>query len=409
MTIARVVHVDNIDVGLKVHLRNQIIYLKNQGFEVHGVCSQGELIKKDGHTEDGIPVKLVNITPSITPLQDIKAIIQMSRYFRANNFEIVHTHSLKPGLLGRIAARMARVPIVVHTIHGLFFYEDMNGLEQRFWAQFERFGMKFGDYALSQNLTDVDTVIRTAICKPNRIGYLGNGIDLCQFNPDLIDKNATETFRRELGVAPHEKVVSMAGRLIAEKGYLEFFDAAKNVKRLRANIHFWIMGLSQPDRAGALSSDHPAVIEASQYVKFLGYRSDMYQLLAASDIFVLPSHGREGVPRVLMEAAAMQRPIIATDVRGCKDVVQHEVTGLLIPSHNSAELTKAIFRLMDNPEEALKFGLKARELAQVRFHENEYFKKIEYCYRSLLNNELPHLPIVNDTFDSIDCVMARIW
>jgi len=389
VTKAKVVHVGNLDIGFRVHLRNQLIYLKKQGYDLYGVCPKGQFITRDGPTEDGISVKLINYSASaLTPLRDLRALIQLVHYLRTNRFDIVHTHGLKPGLLGRVAARITGVPIVVHTVHGLFFYEGMSSLEQRFWAQLERLGMRFGDYALSQNREDVDTVVRMRICDPDRIGYLGNGVDLSVFNPRNVDRQAIDKLRQEMGVAPDEKVVSIAGRLLVEKGYLEFFEAVKDIKRDQPHVHFWALGPTQPGRAGALSRDHPA----AQFVHFLGMRPDMPQVLAATDVFVLPSHGREGVPRVLMEAAAMHRPIVATNVRGCRDVVQHEVTGLLIPPGDSQELARAIIRLLGNRDEANGLGLRASQLAQRRFDENVYFRKLSYCYESLLDNKLPRLP-----------------
>lgn len=395
MTKAKVVHVANLDIGYRLHLRNQMIYLRDQGFDQYGVCPKGHFITEDGPTEDGIPVKLINYTASaLTPLRDLKALAQLIHYFRKNSFDIVHTHGLKPGLLGRVAARIAGVPIVIHTVHGLFFYEGMSTLQQRFWAQIERLGMSFGDYALSQNRDDVETIVRLGICHPDRIGYLGNGIDQSLFNPRNKDKLAIDKLRREMGVAPGEMVVSIAGRLLVEKGYLDFFEAAKEIRQRRSDVHFWAMGPAHPGRAGSLSSNHPAVAEGAQFVNFLGMRSDMPQVFAATDVFVLPSHGREGVPRVLMEAAATQCPIVATNVRGCTDVVQHEVTGLLVSPRDPQELAGAIRRLLDNRDYAARLGLRAGKLARRCFNENEYFRKLFYCYASLLENKLPELAFV---------------
>lgn len=388
MAIAKVVHLAVVDISIRIQLRKQMVYLKQLGYEVHGVCPRGRWITAEGPTEDGIPVKLVNYTSSArTPIRDARALVELVRYFRAQRFDIVHTHGLKPGLFGRLAARIARVPIVVHTVHGLFFYEGMGALERRLWAQVERVGMKLGDYALSQNREDLEVAIANGLCRPERIGYLGNGVDLGSFNPDAIDRLAVAELRR--GVAPGEQVVCIAGRFLVEKGYLEFFRAVKRIRERRCDVHFWAVGPEQPGRPGSLTRDHPAVAEASRFVRFLGMRWDMPEVLAAADVFVLPSHGREGVPRVLMEAAAMGRPIVTTDVRGCRDVVKHGVTGLLVPARDPAELARAILHLVGDRDEAARLGAQAREFARRHFDENEYCKRIAYCYESLLKKELP--------------------
>jgi len=391
MAVAKVVHLANIDIGLRVHVRNQMVYLRELGYEVHGVTPPGRWITRDGPTADGIPVKLVTYTSSArTPIRDARALVDLVRHFRAQRFDIVHTHGLKPGLLGRLAARLARVPVVVHTIHGLFFYEGMSARQRRGWALVERIGMKLGDYALSQNREDLEVAVAMGLCRPERIGYLGNGVDLSLFDPHAIDPQAVAELRRQCGVAPGEQVVCIAGRFLVEKGYREFFQAARRLREWRRDVHFWAVGAEQPGRAGSLAGQRdPAVAEAMQFVRFLGMRPDMPDVLAAADVFVLPSHGREGIPRVLMEAAALGRPIVTTDVRGCREVVQHGVTGLLVSARRPEELALSILHLIRYREEAARLGARAAEFARRHFDEKQYCKKIAYCYESLLRKELP--------------------
>jgi glycosyltransferase involved in cell wall biosynthesis len=391
VAIAKVVHLANIDIGFRLHGRPQMVYLKRLGYEVHGVTPPGRWITADGPTEDGIPVKVSSYTSSArTPFRDARGLVELVRYFRGQRFDIVHTHGLKPGLLGRLAARIARVPVVVHTIHGLFFYEGMSAIQRRLWAQVERIGMKLGDYALSQNREDVEVAIALGLCRPERIGYLGNGVDLRVFDPGALDRQAVARLRRQWGVAPGEPVVCIVGRFVVEKGHLEFFQAARRVRERRRDVHFWALGAEQPERPGTLT-DHPAAAEASQFVRFLGMRQDMPEVLAAADVVVLPSHGREGIPRVLMEAAAMGRSIVTTRVRGCREVVEHGVTGLLVPARDAEALAEATLRLIGDRDGAMRLGARAREYAQRHFDENEYCKKIAYCYERLLQRELPSL------------------
>jgi glycosyltransferase involved in cell wall biosynthesis len=388
---AKVVHLANIDIGFRLHGRPQMLYLKRLGYEVHGATPPGRWITADGPTEDGIPIKVLSYTSSArTPLRDARGLLELVRYFRTKRFDIVHTHGLKPGLLGRLAARLARVPVVVHTIHGLFFYEGMSARRRHLWAQVERVGMKLGDYALSQNREDVEVAIAMRLCPPERIGYLGNGVDLRVFDPRAVDPQAVARLRRECGVSPGEQVVCIAGRLVVEKGYLEFFRAARLIRERRRDVHFWALGAEQPDRPGSLT-DHAAATAASQFVRFLGMRGDMPEVLAAADVFVLPSHGREGIPRVLMEAAAMGRPIVTTRVRGCREVVEDGVTGLLVPARDPDALADAILRAVDDRDEAARLGARAQEFARRQFDENAYCKKIAYCYERLLMRELPRL------------------
>ena len=390
MAIAKVAHLASSDIGIRVHLRKQMVDLKGRGYDVHGITPPGRWITGDGVTDDGIPVKLVNYSSSArTPVRDMRALLDLVRYFRAERFDIVHTHGLKPGLLGRLAARLARVPIVLHTVHGLFFYEGMSPLARRGWAQVERIGMRLGDYALSQNREDIEVAIAMRLCPAERIGYLGNGIDLSVFAPEIAAGPAVAELRRSFGVRPGEKVVCIAGRFIVEKGHLEFFEAARRIRAQRGDVHFWAAGAEQPERPGRLMQDDPTVAQASQVVRFLGMRWDMPAIMAAADIFVFPSHGREGIPRVLMEAAAMERAIVTTDVRGCREVVEHGATGLLVRPGDAAALAGAILELIDDEAEARRLGARAGHYARKHFDENAYCQRIADCYESLLSNALP--------------------
>jgi glycosyltransferase involved in cell wall biosynthesis len=379
----KVLHVANIDLGILVHLRSQLLFLRSQGYDVHAVCPPGRLIVRDGPSPDGIPVKVIGYTSSAaTPVRDLRAFVQLVRHLRRHRFDVVHTHGLKPGLLGRAAARLAGVPVVLHTIHGLFMYDGMPAWNRRLWTHVERLGMRLGDHALSQNQDDVDTALRLGLCRPASIEYLGNGIDVSVFDASATDPGTVDALRRDLGVTPRERVVCIAGRLLREKGYLEFFDAARRIRGDRPDVHFWAVGAEQRDRPGALSSEHA---EGADIVRFLGVRADMPRVLAAADVFVLPSHGREGVPRVLMEAAAMGRPIVTTDVRGCRDVIRHEVTGLLVRPYDGRSLAAAIVRLLDDAETAAALGARAAETARCQFDERIYLRRLGDCYARLLD------------------------
>jgi glycosyltransferase involved in cell wall biosynthesis len=381
----KVAHVINVDFAVRIHLRNQLLYLQRQGYDVSAVCSPGAMIRRDGPDEGGIPVKLIKITSAITPLQDAKAVVEMVRYFRANRFDIVHTHSMKGGLLGRLAARLARVPVVIHTLHGFFFYEGMARRERAVWKGLEKLGMALGDYALSQNQEDIRTAIEERICKAEKIGFLGNGIDLEEFNPASVSTEQARARRRELGVGGDEKVVAIAGRLIEEKGYLEFFEAARLIRQKNERVRFWAMGASQPSRQGAISLDAVKSKGLEHHLSFLGMRPDIPELFKAIDVFVLPTHGREGVPRVLMEASAMGKPIVATNVRGCREAIIDGETGLLVQTRNPAALADAVLTLLEDRDLAARLGSNAREHALRHFDERTYFERIHNAYQEFLS------------------------
>ena len=181
-----VVHLINIDVGVRIHLKNQLLYLKERGYNVSAVCSPGPLVPGDGITPEGIPVQTVTMSRDVRPWQDLLVVAQLVRLFRQERFDIVHTHSVKPGLLGRLAARLTGTPNTVHTVHGLLLHDGMTWWHRWLWKASELVGAALGDYMLSQSHQDMAILISEGICNEQTLGYLGNGIDLSQFNPARI-------------------------------------------------------------------------------------------------------------------------------------------------------------------------------------------------------------------------------
>jgi glycosyltransferase involved in cell wall biosynthesis len=357
------------------------------GYDITAFCAPGPLVPCDEVTSDGIKIKTIPITQRITPLQDISTLLRYVRLFRCEQFHIVHTHSIKPGLYARIAARFVQTPVVIHTLHGFYFHDEMPHKKQWLWQNIERMGMVFGDHTLSQSQEDVNTALYKKICKPGRISYLGNGIQIDRFNPATIPPQQREVKRTELGARPDQKVVAISGRLVVEKGYKEFFEAARLILKEYSDIQFWAMGASQPDRHDQIPLTLLEELGIKEHVKFLGMRSDIPELLSAIDIFVLPSHGREGIPRVLMEASAMARAIVATNVRGCREAVIHNQTGLLVPARDPVALAEAVKKLLLNKVLAERLAATARQYALEHFDERDYFERIKETYEMLLTKK----------------------
>jgi len=226
----KVVHLSNHDISLKIHMRNQMLFLRNRGYDVSIICNSGDYLKKDTITPDGFFVKVIPFPSSITPWQDIQTLFKLWRYMRQERFHIVHTHVIKPGLLGRIAARMAGVPVVLHTVHGFYFHEQMSTTATKFYSAIERLGAMFCDLILSQNRGDINRAINMEICKPDKIKFLGNGIDIDRFHPSRVTSEIVKSKREELGIGPDKKIVCMVARLVRQKGYHDFFQAAKILK-----------------------------------------------------------------------------------------------------------------------------------------------------------------------------------
>lgn len=385
----RVAHLINHDIGVRVHLRNYLMYLQDQGYEVHIACPPGAFVKGDMVTPEGMRIRVANFPPRYTPVQDLKTLMELVRYFRQQRFDIVHTHTVKPGLLGRVAAWFARVPIVIHTVHGFHIWDEMSGYERRLFLWIERLSARFCDLLLSQNHEDIAMAIREGICPADRISYLGNGIDISYFHPERVTAEQVAKLRWELGVAPNEHLVGMIGRLVRSKGYFDYMEAARVLRAQKEPSKFVTIGLATPEKADALSPEQLIVqygLEGT--MQHLGRRDDVRELIAAMDTVVLASY-TEGVPRVLMEAAAMGKAAVGTDVRGTREVIVNGETGILVPARDPEALADGIRQLLRDKRRAREMGIAARRRAEMHFDERVFFWRTDIAYRRFLESKFP--------------------
>ena len=379
----KVVHVCAIDWTVQALLKPQILALKGAGYDVYAMCAPdkyGQSLK-----DDGIEMIPLDIHRSITPFRDLKTLWQLYRVFRREKFDIVHTHTAKVSLLGQMAAWLAGVPVIVNTVHGFYFHENMKPAKRWFYIAMEWLAAKCSTMILSQNPEDVATAIKLGLGAPTKIKLLGNGVDLTEFAPDRFDADFKSKKRAEIDIDNSAIVVGIIGRLVREKGYLELFEAMGKVISENRNVRLLIIGPEEPEKADRISATTFRQYNIAEQTRWLGHRDDVPELLACCDIYVLPSW-REGFPRSAIEAAAMALPIVATNIRGCRQVVNDGVTGLLVPIRNSTELGDAITRLVNNESLRHKMGQAGFEKAKREFDERKVCKIVVDTYRTLLEN-----------------------
>jgi glycosyltransferase involved in cell wall biosynthesis len=373
-----VVHLTTSDMGMRYLLLDQLRYLADQGYDVSAVSADGPHLS--ALRAAGIAVRTVNFTRRISPAQDAFALAQLVTLFRRMRPDLVHTHSPKASLLGQWAARVAGVPRRVHTIHGLYLPADARGVKRRLYLWLERSEMASAHIVLSQNAEDIATATRERLCDPERLRLLGNGIDVERFHPR--NQHGRDEVRRRLGIPNEHLVVGMIGRLVREKGYPELFEAAVAIRGRINAVTFVVVGGPEPSKPDAVTAEDVDRWALGDSLLMLGHRDDIAELLGAMDVVVLPSH-REGFPRVLMEAAATGLPVVATDIRGCRDAVVDGETGILVPRRDPAALATAILRVLEDAPLRERLGTAGRRLAQRRFAQQEVFARVLQAYRDL--------------------------
>ena len=385
MTGPRLVHVTTTDMSLALLLGPQLQAFAEAGFEVFGASAAGPYVgqlSRWGITH----VPLRHATRALAPHQDLQALGELRSLFRSLRPHIVHSHNPKPGIYGRLAARSTGVPVVVNTVHGLYAQRDDSLKRRAFVYALERLAASCSSAELIQNPEDLDTLVQIGV-PAKKLHLLGNGVDLDRFDSSKADGAARVAVRRELGAGPDDVVVTAVGRLVWEKGYRELFEAAKLVRQRLPQTRFVVIGPAEPDKADALDETEIARAQAIG-VGFLGLRHDVEQLYAASDVYVLASH-REGFPRSAMEAAASGLPVVATDIRGCRQVVADGVNGRLVPVRDPGALASAIGELVLNADLRASMGAAGRQKAVAEFDQRQVIHTTLEVYNRLLARLAP--------------------
>ena len=326
----RLVHVTTVDMSLVLLLGPQLRAFAEAGMEVVGVSAPGPYVSQ--LESWGIRHEpLQHATRSTAVGQDVMALAELWRLFRRLKPDIVHTHNPKPGFYGRVAARAAGVPGIVNTVHGLYASPEDRATRRALVYALERTASLCSGAELVQNLEDFRVLARLGVPR-HKLVLLGNGVDLKRFHPGADEQHRREA-RADLGVDVDAVVVGTVARLVWQKGFHELFDAAERLRDSHPDIVFVVVGGSDSDKSDAISSQQLAAAARRGHIVFAGSRDDMERVYPGFDLFVLPSH-REGFPRSAMEAAACGLPVVATDIRGCRQVVSHGQSGLLVPLHD---------------------------------------------------------------------------
>jgi len=355
---------------------------------VHGLSHESgmsDLEKKI--VEDGIEkaktqgvkvIPLPSLVRSISPIKDFKALFSLVWLMFKERPDIVHTHSSKAGILGRLAAKMAFVPNIIHTPHGHVFYGHFGPFASKMFLWVEKLFSKFTDRMVALTDGEKRDYIGLSVCSPEKLLKIHSGVDVARYmqpNGNMVEK------KRSLGLDQTEAVIGFVGWLLPIKGPLYLIKAMEYVWPQHPEASLVFIGKGDLDvdlRARALR------MNANGRVKFLGWREDIVEIMPIFDMLVLPSLN-EGMGRVLVEAMAAGKPVVASRVGGIPDLVRHDETGYLVPPADEKALANGIKKLLDDPEKAKQMGLRGQEYCR-QFSLEAMIEKLDDLYSSLTTN-----------------------
>ncbi len=319
----------------------------------------------------------------ISPLNDIRAVISLARIIRKERPDIVHTHTSKAGIVGRAAARIARVPVVIHEPHGHVFHGYYGKFKTGVFIALERWFSRWSDRIVMLTSNEQADHIALRIAPADKFVTIHSGIDYTQM---LNDSSAPGALRTPLSIDKDAKVIGTLGRLVDIKGQIHLINAMPEILSQVPNAHLVLVG------SGPLREDLQRSAEAlgvGARVHFAGYRSDIAACLKDIDVFVLPSLN-EGMGRVLVEAMVMSLPLVASDICGIRDLVQDGRNGRLTPVGDSGAIARAVVEILNGPDLAVRMGEAGYRIAVPGYGVEAMIEQTQSLYRSELARIFAH-------------------
>ena len=326
-------------------------------------------------------VKIAGLKKSISPMDDLRALINIIKLIKAENPMIIHTNMSKANLIGRLAGTICRTPLIIMTAHGWanflrYYYKSL--LKRIIQRGVEKALVPLGDHYILVSYADRERLLKLNILPPDRITVIRNGIDFRIFRNNL--ENSEK--KQELGLSPDLPMIVMVGNLFASKAPLDYFRAAKIVLENWGPSNFILVG------DGKLRPRVEEMIDGfsiRENCRVLGYRSDVPEILSAADLFLLPTL-REGLSISLLEAMAAGLPIVTTDIAENRELLKEEKNGFLVSPHRPDLLAEGIMKVLNDTDMATGMGERNRKLVEDEFGVRKMVEKTQQLYLKLLDS-----------------------
>ena len=378
--------VSNADSSLYRNRAPIMVKLLEYGVRVYAVAPPGRFVSN-------IEVMGAKFVPweinrsSLNPFLELRSLVALTKIYRRLKPDLVQHYTVKPNIYGAVAAKLAGVPVVFGGVVGLGSAFAPGGIKRSILRAgvHALYGLAT---ALSDRMTFQIEHDAQLLCGSSSRGRRkaliipgGSSVDLDVFSQQSVSQTEREKTREDLGISPDDLVVTMASRLLYNKGVPEYVEASRLIRTKRRDTYFVLAGERDAGSRDSVTAEDLDAWANEGSILHVGYRDDMPQLLASSDIVVLPTYYPEGIPRVLIEAAAMSRPIVSTTTPGIAEIVDDEINGSLVPPRDAGRLTSAIEELLDDHALRSKYGAAGRHKAEQQFDDQMVAERYVEEYR----------------------------
>lgn len=380
---AKLIRITTVPQSLRGLLKGQMRFMSENGYEIIGVSSPGEALH-DVEKNEGVKTVGIKMTRSITPLQDLKALVQLIQLFRKEKPQIVHTHTPKAGLLGMIAARLTGVPHRLHTVAGMPL-TVATGSKRQLLNQMEKLTYACATKVYPNSFGLEKIILDEKFTSPTKLKVIGkgssNGIDTSQFDPALVSDETKLNLRRELKIDKNDFVFLFVGRVVKDKGINELVEAFNSLHSKNPNAHLVIVGNFERE-LDPLKPETENLIDTHSNIHAVGYKTNVIDYFAMADVLTFPSY-REGFPNVVMQAASMQLNCIVSDINGCNEIIEDGKNGWIVLSRNIEQLQNRMEWCVQNKEQSKKMGLESRVIMQKNYERQFVWNEILKEYQKL--------------------------
>lgn len=375
----RLLHVTTVPKSL-VFLTGQVQFMTSRGFEIEYASSPGPQLQEFAQRE-GVSAHAIPMPRRITPVLDIVAVLRIAAVIRGFRPHIVHAHTPKGGLLGTLAASLSGTAVRVYHMRG-FPAATASGLRRWLLLRSEQVSCRLAHRVLCVSPSLRDVAIAFRVCPPVKAKVLCDGVEATTlFDPDRVSTGPD--VRRELGIPPDARVLGFVGRVVRDKGFPELWQAWQRVCAEFHTARLLIVGEYEDEDPIPARIRHSVIEDPRVHFVPVVPRTRMPEMYSAMDALALPTF-REGLPTVLLEAAAMRIPVVATRVTGCVDAVRHGENGTLVPPGDAEALASAIKELFADDALRRRFGWAGREWILQTFRSEVMWELLLQEYGSLL-------------------------
>jgi len=324
----------------------------------------------------GFKVETIRMKGTIAPIADFQAFVALYSLIRKEKFDIVHTHSAKAGFIGRVAARLANVPVIIYSPYGLPFNEYISKARYYLYLTLERLVGRYSDLIIASSASELEMIFKTKIVPKSRTALVENCFDLAEYKVDF----DTIAKKQDLGLRLEDPVIGTVARLTQQKGVCYLIDAAPKILNHFPNAQFILVGDGELRKD---IEDQIGELNLSQCIHLLGNRQDYLEIMATFDLFVLPSLW-EGMPYSPLEAMVLGKPVVLTEATGSRDIVRNKQTGVLVPPKDADALAAAIINLLENREFANLIAAQGKKHIEERFDISVIVEEITNLYIKLM-------------------------